>query len=290
MPEGGAWGGACRKGAWFSVRPKYDRIGKGKFLTTDEKAPVIDGWLFDVSVDERAQVKQGDLLRFFSPNSELHRIAIVVTADCDLTNRKHAGLLTLVPLISSQAALENYLLPEDLQKKEHLVENYALKKFASDGGEGREAKLDVLRAMPPDEFAQLSPSDQAVLQSLKRSATSISIEVYRDILNAIGSKVPQWTTFREKMRTKGDLLLLPSLERIGIAESIAWVRPVWQAPLADIALRTSEMATKKAERIARLDSPFRYRLTQLLGQVFSDVGLPDTASQIDQEIEGLFDE
>lgn len=249
-----------------------------------------DGWEFDDGVTGPPRIRQGDLLRFAASQDDLRKSAIIVTADCDLLNRKHASLLTLVPVISVHAALECYVFPDDLQKKLPLIEDFLIKQRASSGTESRETKLDVLRATPEDEVADWASSEQVAHRVLKGSLTRVNKTHYQELTRAIAGKGPSWTKFRDQLRTKGGLLVLPGLKEIGIDESIAWVRPLWQLSLAEVAVRTSEVASRKAERIARLASPYRYRLTQLLGQVFSDIGLPGAADDIDNQIEAFCNE
>jgi hypothetical protein len=92
----------------------------------------------------------------------------------------------------------------------------------------------------------------------------------------------------QMIRSKGDLLVLPTLAVFGVRASIAWVRHVWQAPMRAIAFRTSEARTSGGQRVARLDSPYRYRLTQLMAQVFSDIGLPDHEVDLANQLQSLF--
>ena len=103
----------------------------------------------------------------------------------------------------------------------------------------------------------------------------MSVASYKVLTNAIGSAPKKATTFKDQLRGKGDLLILPDTQRLGVEGGLVWVRHIWQVPMADVALRTSELGERTGERLARLDSPFRYRLTQLMAQVFSDIGLPN---------------
>ncbi|MNL80928.1 hypothetical protein D3C87_2078990 [compost metagenome] len=59
-------------------------------------------------------------------------------------------------------------------------------------------------------------------------------------------------------------------------------------PISEVAIRTSEIGDRSGERMARLDSPYRYRLTQLMAQVFSDIGLPNIPDMVDQSLEDAY--
>ncbi|KWF22509.1 hypothetical protein WL84_18600 [Burkholderia cenocepacia] len=56
----------------------------------------------------------------------------------------------------------------------------------------------------------------------------------------------------------------------------------------DIATKTSEAAPNLARRIGRLVPVLRYRLTQMLAQVFSDIGLPDEYEATVKDERGKF--
>lgn len=116
----------------------------------------------------------------------------------------------------------------------------------------------------------------------------MAVGSYKKLMQAIQSAPQKEGVLTDKIRSRGDLLILPDAHQLGISGGIAWIRNIWQVPLVDIAIRTSEVGIRPGERIARLDSPYRYRLTQLMAQVFSDIGLPDTTDRIDQFVEDAY--
>lgn len=53
------------------------------------------GWDLEQSVSAKPCLKQGDLIVFPEEVDETRRVAIVVTADCDLERKKHANSCNL---------------------------------------------------------------------------------------------------------------------------------------------------------------------------------------------------
>lgn len=64
-----------------------------------------------------AHLWQGDLIRFKDTDDPLKSAGIIITADCDLECEKHAGLITLVSIVSAKTLLEKYLLFEHCEKE-----------------------------------------------------------------------------------------------------------------------------------------------------------------------------
>jgi hypothetical protein len=247
----------------------------------------IAGWVLDEFVPPTATLTQGDLIKFDGAQDPLRQVGIVVTADCDLEKKKHARLVTLIPVVSVTVLLENYLLPEDCENKRQQIENYALNVFEVDRTHEPALRAAVLREKLA-ETGELPEAHSIAGKFVTDQLDSISIKEYRCLMEAIRSGMKKSESLSQQILKRGDILILPSPKKIGLDDDIAWVRHIWQVPIGEIALRTSETNTRPGERVARLDSPFRYRLTQLLAQVFSDIGLPNVPNTVEQRIKAAF--
>lgn len=248
----------------------------------------VPGWILDEVVSPDAKLRQGDLIRFEKRDSELQRTGIIVTADCDLAQRKHARLVTMVPVVTAQIVLERYLLLEDCEKKRGLIEDYVFSQYRIDKRQDRETKLSLLREILDTDEAAADEVVSFAADFALESAQTIGVSAYRGLMEVIQSAPRKMEALRDQIRSRGDLLILPHTQGLGISGEIAWIRHIWQVPLGDIAIRTSEISSRPGERIARLDSPYRYRLTQLMAQVFSDIGLPDTPDKIEELMKEVY--
>jgi hypothetical protein len=190
-----------------------------------------------------------------------------------------------VPVISPKVALEYYLIPEDCENKRADIESYASRVFGIDARQDLSVKMAMLHDMLLTKgLAQEGPESIAA-RLLLNSSEYISVAEYKILMAAINCSVKKTESLKQQIRTRGDLLVLPDTKELGIKGCIAWVRHIWQVPISDVAIKTSEIPKCSGERIARLASPYRYRLTQLMAQVFSDIGLPDSPNFIDQLVE-----
>lgn len=248
----------------------------------------VPGWLLDDAVGPDANLRQGDLIVFDGSENPLRKVGIIVTADCDLEQRKHARLVTLVPVVDAQTVLERYLLFEDCERKRDLIEAYLFKTYSIDARQERATKLTLLRQVCEQSDEGRKNARSLAADFVLGASDVISIKAYVELMRDIGSGPKGKDAFRNQIRSRGDLLILPSIKKLGVAGHIAWLRHIWQVSLSDIALRTSEVGDRPAERLGRLDSPFRYRLTQLMAQVFSDIGLPNIPDGMDEAIEEAY--
>ena len=248
----------------------------------------VPGWLLDDAVGPDAKLRQGDLIVFDGSESPLRKVGIIVTADCDLEQRKHARLVTLVPVVDAQTVLERYLLFEDCERKRSLIEAYLFKMYSIDERQERATKLTLLRQVYEQPDGEEKDARSVAAEIVFCTSDAISIKGYAELMKSIGSSPRGKDAFRSQIRSRGDLLILPSIKRLGVAGHIAWLRHIWQVSLSEIALRTSEVVARPGERLGRLDSPFRYRLTQLMAQVFSDIGLPNIPDGMDEAMEEAY--
>jgi hypothetical protein len=125
----------------LTVASRYwrQRATGSERLTTDLGVSSA-GWLVDDKVSPTPQLRQGDLIAFQSDES-LRRYGLVVTADCDLLQRKHARLVTLVPVVELLDIVEYYLLPEMCDRYRQQITDFAVRAL------GVQTSLDLPEGM-----------------------------------------------------------------------------------------------------------------------------------------------
>lgn len=242
-------------------------------------------WQFYRSVSDDDTLQQGDLIRF--ADGEPWRLGLVVTADCDLDKRKHSRLVTLVPLLTVNDVICRCLAFELFDKYKNEFDSAARQAFNIELNAGDAGFLGRVKARLL-EGAFSEPTHEHLAKVTAQLSFHISIDVLKSLIQTIGvawNKVS--SRFSNQISARGDLLLLTSPPLVGQGEKIAWLRALWQEEVSAIALKTSESSDRRGVRVAQLASPFRYRLTQMLGQVFADIGLPDLpVPSIEQELSG----
>lgn len=248
----------------------------------------IHGWILDDVVLPSARVRQGDLIKFEEATDVLRKLAIVVTADCDLEQKKHGRTLTLVPIVTAVTIIENYLIPDDCEKKRELIERFTFSGLSIDTDQDEISKYAYLKQASEDNWSEISNSLKTAVNFLLKKTDSMRLQDYNSLMADMKMSPRKIGSLKDQLRSRGDLLILPNAEALGIRGHIAWVRQLWQISASEIAIRTSEIPTRTGERVARLDSPFRYRLTQLIAQVFSDIGLPGFSDSIDEVLKETY--
>lgn len=85
-----------------------------------------------------------------------------------------------------------------------------------------------------------------------------------------------WVRYTDKLlnSTPGDLFFLNELAPGVAGGFVVYLRRLSEIQDGEIAVTPIEARERQAVRVSRLAAPFRYRLTQKLASVFSDIGLP----------------
>ncbi len=232
-------------------------------------------------------LQQGDLIKFSHPEAAV-RYGIVVTADCDLDRRKHSRLVTLVPLLTVEEVICSCLAHDAFEHHRALLLQFCRRELSIEEAATDSRFMGKLKALLRE--GSVSEKTVRIAASVVTHAEQpISIADIRLVLEAVGVT---WKNtldrFRKQIDSRGDLLRLTKPPLIDESVTIVWLRSMWQERVSSIAIRTSEASGHSGIRVAKLGSPFRYRLTQMLGQVFSDIGLPDlSAETIENEFIGL---
>lgn len=249
-----------------------------------------DVWIAYERIDKDSILQQGDLIKF-NGEGRSHDFGLVVTADCDLDKRKHSRLVTLVPLMSVDAVICKCLALDYFELQNDSLKNACRREYKIEESIVAPAFLGKLKSKL-SEAPALSPIINAVARVVLHMEHEVDIATLRGIVQLLGQDwVKQVEKFKNQMASRGDILMLTVPSLIQSKESVVWMRALWQEPISQIALRNSEESSRRAIRVAQLASPYRYRLTQMLGQIFSDIGLPDIPHDAyKNEFEGLKNE
>jgi hypothetical protein len=261
-------------------------------------------------LDASEPLRQGDVLRSLgAADDPWSRLGIVVTANCDLVHRKHAGAITTVPVLRYDEYLGFFPVPARLSKVESTVRGrvrsqlrrfqskyrpdfpHALSDETMDGwiaSGDPDAVLSSLRATADQEAHVLRASmgwlrDVSLVAPGDSLAAQLSLLARGGVLT--GAKQSEGTLRASLVQESvarvkslpGDALFLHSLGPTLTDGYVVYLRRVANIEETAIALRSldSQQAGKEVGRISRLASPYIFRLTQQLAQVFADIGLPE---------------
>ena len=262
-------------------------------------------------------IRQGDIFEWIGQPAEpdpWEALGVVITADCDIAFQKHRGLLSYAPILSLPDYLRLFYFPELLARRLGDLEQEVMKAIhvQQSGLPGfpeklsPEAALPWLRRTTPDQvadtFAVTDPESRAaflrILEEYALVAGARDREMFSDQFDAIvrfamrkglsltKARLELIGTIRSKLTSlPGDCMFIGQITATHTEGHIAYLRFVREIRQADIAIRQSDLTqipSPSARRISRLLSPFVYRLTQQVAEVFSAIGLP-TAYEEDRK-------
>lgn len=260
-------------------------------------------------LDASAPLRQGDVLLWVNAQDDpWNRIAIVVTADCDLVHKKHAGAIATVPVLQYHEYLARFPVPSQLRRLEAQIRDRAragVRKMQASHRPDRPGVMSDLAidgwvaAAEPEQILEAlgATADKAAaslrtqLEWLRESAAHESDTDLRRQLDLLargrlvtGGKqneaAVRLAVARENLerveKLPGDAMFLHSVGPGLDVGYVVYLRRIENLEEGAIALRAIDLAdpARLAQRIARLSSPYVFRLTQQLAQVFADIGLP----------------
>ncbi|QYX77575.1 hypothetical protein [Streptomyces akebiae] len=256
-------------------------------------------------------LRQGDVLEFLQkeefPTGWRDTIAIVVTANCDLSFGKHWGTVTYVPAIPFDVYVQQFIIPKiiatECTKSEKILHSLFTQEVAT---ESVERALEMLQlGYPMEEISVLLPPDgkgrprfEAELQTLGLYWTAQvtlkqctdSDEYWRHIegLSADLDKLRKPKTSSKELLRKeiksrlksfpGDTLFLCEPGPGYAGGYVVMLRLIRSIEDTSVALRPADEyhspGQHRARRIARLKILYCHRVVQQMAQVFTDIGLP----------------
>lgn len=253
-----------------------------------------------------APLRQGDVFEWIPRpvDDSFRQYGLIVTADCDLAHEKHQGIISYVPVFS----LRDYIRLFDLPKKVDIQLEKAGEALA--GGvrkmqknlPGFEVPMSastvlewVERKKPEDVLAALGIQDSpkservanlirvydALLQSREEGSFDDQLEalVLRQAHVSDGDlgKARQQVMSRvvdSVAKLPGDAFFVGCITDDEPLGHVAYLRMVREINHDEVAIRVTGLDGARAKRVSRMQSPFLYRLTQQLGDVFASIGLP----------------
>ncbi|WP_437653706.1 hypothetical protein [Sorangium sp. So ce1182] len=258
----------------------------------------------DVITDERS-LRQGDIFVRISASSDpWQRYGVVITADCDIAQEKHHQIISYVPILSATDYLGLFYLPKQLRRTLRAVKDELLGCIRSAQAKipgypepiSEDAAVSWVLRAPAEDIAddlRLVNRDRIRLVELCKSYSSadraVSTGNFSEQLACAISLRAKSSKSHEKSRDKiweeisdhmqqlpGDAFFLSALGPNETDGYVAYLRLIREMRQTEIALRQTDLrdATVSARRICRLKSPYIYRLTQQLADVFSSIGLP----------------
>jgi hypothetical protein len=252
---------------------------------------------------------QGDIFeRLTGSEDPWGRFGVVVTASCDIAQEKHRGILSYVPILPITDYLRLFYLPkllerglrplaEELTREIHeyqaknlpefpqpLSEQASLEWVQQGGANEIAADLRITGEKARAKFTELLGDYLIVRRALESQAFQQQLEALAR-MRARQSKLDldrAQENVRKDMQQAletlaGDCFFIGCIGTRNRSGYVAYLRLIREIQHDQIAIKHTDLHEKAAlaQRIARLQSPYIYRLTQQLVDVFASIGLPD---------------
>lgn len=260
---------------------------------------------FFKTISDDDDIRQGDIIRMIHPTSPLNvTYGVVVTADCDIAQKKAGERYTWLEVLSIKDYIEGPWAEEQLRKlaEKHskaLCEylNAQLRKLDSSLSPLTTKTLaEWLKSCSAEEILQAitgknSKPDQKALRELNGLAKAIGVSEDR---LAFGRLKESWACFgtdpakqrdavRGAFRTSGgfqDYFVIPELPRTSGYGFVVMLRSMSTIMAADLFLTEQDARIQDRpnafHRLGRLHDGIRFAIAQRLAFLFSRIGLPSS--------------
>ncbi|WP_421178615.1 hypothetical protein [Aeromonas enteropelogenes] len=232
-------------------------------------------------------LSQGDIILWRDSSASFEKLGIVVTADCDLARNKHWGRVSVVPVLSIDKYFSDLFIPNQLgilegklieKFKEHI--KHAINENGEDPDKSLISSLIGLDALPEEILTKgngkLQELHEVIRESQDLSKCNDIMKTYEKALRNLNPKASSIDRISSFLNSPpGDCMILPPFSGLESVPHVAYIRMLREIDETNIALKNSDSSTEKGQRIGRLMPEIKYRLTQMLAQVFSDIGLPE---------------
>ncbi|WP_281900217.1 hypothetical protein [Micromonospora humidisoli] len=257
-------------------------------------------------VPDGAPIRQGDVFIFSNDltNSDIWRKAgIIVTADCDIANDKHAGILSYVPILPLRDYLAWRVLPRiasDRRKRIIRQLSEMIGRLEDDQGIKPGLSMRAIEVMATEDGG-LTDLESYLKNISKKDKDTIAAMINEiatcDRVHLTSGYTEQFTALtslctptkkksarevllgdiRDRLKNlPGDVFFISTLDLEHTEGYVAYLRLVRETNLRQISTSYYYKDGRRvvAKRTSRLRAPYVYRLTQQMADVFASIGLP----------------
>lgn len=260
---------------------------------------------FFTLIEDTDELRQGDIIRKLNPeNGATERLGIVITADCDIAQKKAGERYTWLEIVSMAAYVEGPWAQDQLRKLSqkratgvcsHL--NAQIRKRVPDLTDlTHETLSQWLRTKTAEEVYQSATgkpptTDEKPFRDLRAFALTVSTDENRSAFSRLKEA---WTLFGTDERTQQDnvrsafkdsggfqdYFVLPELPRESGLGFVVMLRSMSSIMAPDLFLTEQDARINGRpdafHRLGRLNDGIRYSITQKLAFLFSRIGMPQT--------------
>lgn len=247
-------------------------------------------------VPSDAKFRQGDILKLYgAPHANY---GVVINADCDLANDKIDGYVAYVPLYTFQDFIDRFWSHDQITAITKQCRGDLIRIFKSEK-EVEDLASWLVQVGPDEVFEKLKPDLDLkknqleelgkLLRKLHACFQGKSFECLKAIysleanpekhaqtqLSALKSNLGEGHMMISSITGTSDLGFIIRMKRVFSIDRIL----CFESPAVHL-LNFRDYESPAAVRVARLASPYKYKLGQIFAQSFTRIGLSDEISRL----------
>ena len=259
---------------------------------------------FFTQIEDTEEVRQGDIIRKLNPKTGEATLGIVITADCDIAQRKASERYTWLEIVPMAAYIEGPWA-EDQMRKLSEKRSKAICEYLN--GQIRkqqqglaplthESLVKWLRSKTAEEIlarvtGKVPTAEDKPLRDLQGFALTVSADKTESAFRRLKAawalfgieEKNQQDSVRSAFKDGGgfqDYFVLPELPRQTGIGFVVMLRSMWTIMAPDLYLTEQDARIHDRpdafHRLGRLNDGIRFSITQKLAFLFSRIGMPKT--------------
>jgi hypothetical protein len=244
------------------------------------------------TVREDAPLHQGDIFEFLNKNSLWENYGIVITTDCDIAWGKNSDVYSYCPIINLKEYFYQIYLPKQIEydkilgKAKGIIDKH-------NGNNNKGVDINIISQWIKDRGIEGALEDINIKTDDMKNAVSFLYNFdekicimqmflnYRNILDSKGKNNKEIEKLKSNFKNHivhlpGDLFYINYIHGVNEMGYIVNLRRIGIFNRENISISNYDNGEKVyLKRIAKMVSPFNYRITQRVAQMFSDIGLPE---------------
>jgi len=261
--------------------------------------------LFFKPIDDTEDVRQGDIIRKLHPETgEAETLGIVITADCDIAQRKAGERYTWLEILPMAGYIDGPWAQEQLRKLSEkrskaiceLLNCQIRKRQPGLSALTHESLTQWLRSKTAEEILASATGhtptpDSKPLRDLQGFALTVSTDENQSAFSRLKAawalfgieEKSQQESVRNAFKDGGgfqDYFVLPELPRQTGLGFVVMLRSMWTIMAPDLYLTEQDARIHNRpdafHRLGRLNDGIRFSITQKLAFLFSRIGMPKT--------------
>jgi len=261
--------------------------------------------VFFTQIEDTEEVRQGDIIRKLHPETgEAEKLGIVITADCDIAQRKVGERYTWLEIVPMAAYVEGPWAEEQLRKLSEkrskaiceYLNGQIRKRQLGLAALTHESLVQWLRSKTAEDIlasatGQAPAAEGKPLRDLQGFALTVSADENQSALSRLKAawallgveEKNQQESVRNALKAGGgfqDYFVLPELPRQAGLGFVVMLRSMQTIMSPDLYLTEQDARIHDRpyafHRLGRLNDGIRFSITQKLAFLFSRIGMPKT--------------